>query len=51
MYRLTTKNQEAIICIKINEIQESSLYTPADKKKLVDYHKKKLKNVNLKSVF
>jgi len=51
MYNLTTNNKNAIICIKITEIEMSTTYSPADKQKLINYYKRQLKNPNLKSVF
>ncbi len=51
MFRLTQKNQEAIICAKISDIEFSEKYSAADKQKLINYYKKKLKNPVLKSVF
>lgn len=51
MYQLSKKNQEAIVCIKINEIKMSKRYSDADKVKLINQYKRQLQNQKLKSVF
>lgn len=51
MFRLTKKNQEAIVCAKIQEIEFSEKYTPEDKQKLINYYKRQLKNPALRAAF
>ena len=43
--------QAAILCIKINEIDISTEYTPADKAQMMAYYRKKLKKVQPKRNF
>ena len=49
--KLSIEAQEAILCIKINEIDISEEYTAKDKAQMMAYYRKKLKEVQPKRNF
>ena len=49
--KLSIEAQEAILCIKINEIDISEEYTKKDKAQMMAFYRKKLKKVQPKRNF